>query len=202
MKALTLIPTLMCLLLASCSRDPADVPNPHDTKFKTVTVAAETCVLDTSTQLLWQTKTSESGLHNAANTYSWYDPNEAHGELDYRGLENGGDCAGSACDTWHYVQAVNDAGFCGHHDWRMPNKDELFSVSDVRRASTPPTMNTVFFPNARSAEYWSGNDYSFQYDTAWAWNFELGHDRVDWKKEPKFVRLVRGTASQLQAVKE
>ena len=93
--------------------------------------------LDTSTQLLWQTKTSESGLHNTANTYSWYDPNEAHGELDYRGLEDGGVCDGSVCDAWHYVQAVNAAGFCGHNDWRMPNKDELYSVSDIRRADTP-----------------------------------------------------------------
>jgi hypothetical protein len=63
-------------------------------------------------------------------------------------------------------------------------------------------MNTVFFPHAQSAEYWSGNDYSFQYNTAWAWSFEYGHDRVDWKKEPKFVRLVRGTAGELETVKE
>ena len=84
----------------------------------------------------------------------------------------------------------------------MPNKDELYSVSDIRRADTPPTINTAFFPNARSAEYWSGNDYSFQYDTAWAWNFELCQDRVDWKKEAKFIRLVRGTAGELESVKE
>ena len=102
-------------------------------------------MLDTSTQLLWQTKTSESGLHNAANTYSWFDPTRHMANSTIAAWRDGGDCAGSACDTWHYVQAVNDAGFCGHHDWRMPNKDELFSVSDVRRASTPPTMNTVVF---------------------------------------------------------
>jgi hypothetical protein len=202
MKALTLILTLMCLLLASCSRDPEDVPNPHDSKFETVTVDSDSCVLDTTTNLLWQTKSTEPGLHNAANTYSWFHPHEENDELDYRGLEDGGVCDGSACDAWHYVQAVNAAGFCGYKDWRMPNKDELYSVSDLRRADSPPTMNTAFFPNARSAEYWSGNDYSFQYDTAWAWNFELGHDRVDWKKEAKLIRLVRGTAGELEAVKE
>ncbi len=176
--------------------------NPHDTKYEVVEAGSNLCVLDTATELMWQTKTSTIGLNSAANTYSWYDPDEANGELDYRGLEDGGACDGSSCDTWHYVQAVNDARYCGYNDWRMPSKDELFSVSDLRRAETPPTMNTSFFPNARAAEYWSGNDYSFQYDTAWAWNFELGHDRVDWKKEAKFVRLVRGKAKSLQSVKE
>ncbi len=202
MKALTLILTLMCLLLASCSQDPNSIANPHDTKYATNQMGADTCVLDTATQLTWQTKSTEVGLHNAGNTYSWFEPTEANGELDYRGLEDGGDCDGSACDTWHYVRAVNQAEFCGYGDWRMPNKDELYSVSDLGRAENPPTMNTEFFPHAQSAEYWSGNDYSFQYNAAWVWNFELGHDRVDWKKEAKFVRLVRGTAGQLPEVKE
>ena len=202
MKALTLILSLACLLLSSCGKNQDGIPNPHDIKYAAVNVGSDSCVLDTETQLLWQTKSSQPGLHNAANTYSWFEPDEANGELDYRGLENGGDCEGSTCDTWHYVKAVNEAGFCGYNDWRMPNKDEQFSISDLTRAKNPPTMNTAFFPNAQAAEYWSGNDYSFQYDTAWAWNFELGHDRVDWKKEAKFVRLVRGTAGVLQKVKE
>jgi hypothetical protein len=202
MKALTLILSLTCLLFASCSQNPDDIANPHDTKYTTIETGSNSCVLDTTTQLMWQTKTTAVGLHNVANTYSWFDPTEANGELDFRGLEDGGDCDGSACDTWHYVQAVNEAGLCGRNDWRIPIKDELFSVSDLRRAENPPTMNTAFFPHAQSAEYWSGNDYSFQYNTAWAWNFEYGHDRVDWKKEPKFVRLVRGTAGELEAVKE
>ena len=202
MKALIPILTLSCVLLASCEQDASDFINPHDSKYTTLNVGSDTCVLDTATHLLWQTKSLDIGLNSAANTYSWYEPNEANGELDYRGLEDGGNCDGSACDTWHYVQAVNQVGFCGHHDWRMPSKDELFSVNDLQRAKTPPTMNTTFFPNARASEYWSANDYSFQYDTAWAWNFELGHDRVDWKKEAKFTRLVRGTASVLESVKE
>jgi hypothetical protein len=202
MKALISMLTLGCLLLASCSRNPADIPDPHDTKFRTLDSGTDTCVLDTETRLVWQRKSPDPGLNNADNTYSWYAPGEAVGELDYRGLESGGVCTGSPCDTWHYVQAVNDTGYCGYKDWRMPTKDELFSISDIRRASKPPTINTAFFPHARAAEYWSGNDYSFQYDTAWAWNFEYGHDRVDWKKEAKFVRLVRGTPGPLDAVKD
>ena len=202
MKALTLILTLSCLTLTSCTKNAADVPNPHDTKYATVEVGSETCVFDTQTGLIWEVKSADPGLRSVENTYSWFNPTQANGELDYRGVEDGGTCDGSQCDIWHFVIAVNETGYCGHNDWRMPSKNELFSVSDIRRAKTPPTMNTEFFPNARSAEYWSGNDYSFQYDTAWTWNFELGHDRVDWKKEAKIVRLVRGTAGKLEKAKE
>lgn len=202
MKMLPIASSVVILGLAACSQESGDLQFDHATKYSTITVDNDTCVFDNQTGLLWQVKTDIAGLHNFRNTYSWYSPVEAHKELDYRGLENGGVCAGSACDTWHYVQAVNKAGYCGYEDWRVPGKDELFSVSDLMRADNPPTMNTEFFVYAQPAEYWSGNDYSFQWDAAWAWNFEYGHDRVDWKKTPKFVRLVRGSASQLPEVKE
>jgi hypothetical protein len=193
---------LVLLALAACGQGPDDAQLSHDTKYSAISVDNESCVFDNQTGLLWQVKTDVAGLHDSRNTYSWYDPNEANGELDYRGVENGGQCTGSACDTWDYVRAVNKAGYCGYKDWRMPGKDEFFSVSDLGRADNPPTMNTRFFVRAQAAEYWSANDYSFQWDAAWAWNFKYGHDRVDWKKVPKFVRLVRGSASELPEVKE
>lgn len=170
--------------------------------FSLIDVSNETCIQDARTDLLWQGKTDVPGLHNYRNTYTWYDPNEAQGELDYRGTEDGGECSGSACDTWHYVQAVNEAGYCGYDDWRMPAKDELFSISELSRASDPPTIDTQYFAHSQTAEYWSGNDYSFQWDAAWAWNFRFGHDRVDWKRAPKYVRLVRGSGENLPEVKE
>jgi len=194
--------SLAFLALGACSQDADDAQFTHDNKYSAVSVDNDACVFDNQTGLLWQVKTDVAGLHDLRNTYSWYNPNEANGELDYRGVENGGQCAGSACDTWHYVAAVNQAGYCGYQDWRMPGKDEMFSISDLRRADNPPTINTAFFVHAQPAEYWSVNDYSFQWDTAWAWNFEYGHDRVDWKKTPKYVRLVRGSASRLPEVKE
>lgn len=197
-----LISVLFLLSLAACSQDDNAKSVSAEGKFSRVTVAGETCIQDNETGLLWAGKTDRQGLHDYRGTYSWYNPNEAHGELDYRGTEDGGDCTGSGCDTWHYVQAVNESGYCGHDDWRLPYKDELFSISELLRAGNPPTTDPEFFPLSQSAEYWSGNDYSFQWDAAWAWNFQFGHDRVDWKKSPKFVRLVRGTGEKLPEVKE
>lgn len=199
MKALIVF---FALLLVACGPGGGDNNVSDKPKLQLITAGGQTCVFDANSQLLWEQKSAQPGLRHYANTYTWFHPHEAHGELDYRGTEDGGNCVGSACDLWNYVQAVNSADLCGYSDWRMPSKNELFSISDVRKAENPPTTDTRFFPHTQTAEYWSGNDYSFQHDAAWGWNFELGHDRVDWKKQPKFVRLVRGEATDLQAVKE
>lgn len=199
---IALFSVLVLTLLTACGQDESGDADPTKSRYSRVSVANETCILDNSTGLLWAGKTDVAGLHDYRNTYTWYDPGEAHGELDYRGTENGGECTGSTCDTWHYVRAVNEAGYCAHSDWRLPAKDELFSISDLRLAATPPTTDTEYFPFTQIAEYWSANDYSFQWDAAWAWNFQFGHDRVDWKKTPKYVRLVRGSGDNLPEVKE
>lgn len=188
------------LLLASCGRDPGPNPNLHDTKY--VASPAGPCVLDQYTGLLWEGKSDEPGLHDWRNTYTWYDPNEAHAQLDYRGTPDGGRCSGSACDTWALVAAVNVAGYCGAHDWRMPTRDELGSISDPRKVATPPTINVEHFRYAQPVEYWSANDYSFQWDAAWVWSFGDGQDRVDWKRLPKAVRLVRGESPNVVRVKD
>jgi hypothetical protein len=177
----------------------------HDSKYSDVaprTDAPDRCTLDTFTGLMWEVKSDEPGLHDWRNTYSWFDPQESNRELDYRGVPDGGSCVASNCDISDFVHAVNEAGYCGYDDWRAPTRDELQSISDLRKAESPPTTNLEFFPFMQSAEYWSSNDYSFQYDAAWCWNFRFGHDRVDWKKTPKYLRLVRGEADQLLPVKE
>ncbi|MDH3589290.1 MAG: DUF1566 domain-containing protein, partial [Gammaproteobacteria bacterium] len=185
----------------------------HDTKYAAIDADGEqmpdavgswSCALDQYTGLMWEVKTDQAGAHDWRNTYSWYDPDESNqpGGLDYRGTADGGECAGSDCDTWAYVQAVNEAGHCGYHDWRLPLRDELASISDLRKIDTPPTTNMKYFPHTQPGEYWTSNDYHFQFDAAWAWNFFYGHDRVDWKKSPKPVRLVRGEALKLSRTKD
>jgi hypothetical protein len=199
-RQLTVI--LLAIIGTACGR----VPDPqlllHDTKYSGFGDAPYECVLDSDTALYWEVKSNEPGLHDWRHTYTWFDPGGSNDELDYRGTEDGGVCAGSPCDTAQYVQAVNAVGYCGFSDWRVPGKNELFSVSDLRKHENPPTMKVEYFPFAQAAEYWSVNDYSFQHNAAWVWSFEFGHDRVDWKASPKFLRLVRGEPADLTPVKE
>jgi hypothetical protein len=200
----------LILILAACDGDKVSEPNLHDTKYVGIGAAGEqldsaagtgSCALDQYTGLMWEVKTDTPGLHDWRNTYSWYNPEENFDKgLDYRGTASGGECAGSDCDTWAFVHAVNAVTYCGYSDWRIPSRNALASISDLRKLAEPPTTNMQYFPYSQPAEYWSGNDYDFQWDTAWTWNFEFGHDRVDWKRIPKHVRLVRGEAGGLARV--
>jgi hypothetical protein len=211
-NAKTYLAMLCCLTLCACNREPAPGPEIHDTKYRAVnqsgevqdaSVAPGRCAKDTWTELTWEVKTDQPGLHASTNTYTWYDPEESwEGELDYRGVADGGECTGSACDTAGFIVEVNQAGLCGFSDWRMPARDELGSISDPRITETPPTINTRHFPLTQPGEYWSGNDYQFQYDTAWVWSFHNGLDRVEWKSSPRFVRLVRGEPRKVTRVKD
>jgi hypothetical protein len=205
------LPTLLIAVatIAACGGSPDEQYAAFDTKFRSLGAAGVVvdegdghCVEDTMTGLTWESKSDAPGLHNWRHRYSWFNPNESNNELDYRGLEDGGECTDSACDTWNFVEAVNDKGLCGFRDWRMPTRNELFSISDQRRVDNPPTANLDHFPFMQADEYWTGYDYAMQYESAWAWSFVFGHDRVDWKRTPKYVRLVRGQAAELQEVKE
>ena len=218
MPFLTSFPVMQIILagiilsaLTACDSNPGPGPEIHDSKYVSMDEKGEQmtpgeagpCVLDQFTGLVWEVKTTSAGLHNRDNTYSWYNPEEdASGELDYRGIPNGGQCESSDCDTHAVVIAANESGLCGFSDWRMPTRDELGSISDPRKTSSPPSINTLYFPHTQSGDYWSSNDYQFQWNTAWLWNFGNGLDRVEWKESQKYVRLVRGEATYLERIKD
>ena len=199
------------LFATACNSQSGPGPDIHDTKYTGLDSAGDPlekgvtgpCVLDQFTGLVWEVKTDTPGLHGRDHTYSWFSPAEDHsGELDFRGSPNGGECQHSECDTFAFAQAVSKTELCGFSDWRVPTRDELGSISDPRKSSTPPSINTLYFPHTQAGEYWSSNDYQFHWNTAWLWNFENSLDRVEWKKSPRYVRLVRGEAVYLERLED
>jgi hypothetical protein len=148
------------------------------------------CTRDNVTGLTWEIK-MDGGLHNPNYTYTWYNPDGAMngGEA---GVQNGGQCQGSGCDTQAYIKTINDAVLCGASDWRLPTKRELLSIVD--NSSFKPAADVRFFPNASSSYYWSSSPSPEQADSAWQVYFLYGEALLNNKSERNHIRLVRGRA--------
>lgn len=104
--------------------------------------AAEwTTVLDNQTQLVWEVKTDDNGLHDKDNVYPY-----------------------KTLDT-EYLTALNQEKFGGFDDWRVPTDVELKSL--YQKDNEAPHIDLAFFPNTISGYYWSFyicGDGTFQKD--------------------------------------
>ncbi|MDO8329638.1 MAG: DUF1566 domain-containing protein [Fluviicoccus sp.] len=103
------------------------------------------CVRDNTTGLLWEHKTGK-GLHSFG-IFSWYNPDAATngGSPGFQnpvdalaaGEQNSLDpslriCDSSlpACNSREFTNAVNRENYCGRHDWRLPEIDELTDLGN------------------------------------------------------------------------
>ena len=146
------------------------------------------CVRDNVTGLIWEIKTTDGGLRDRNHTYSWYNP-DSNTNGGTAGLQNGGSCSGSDCDTHAFVQAVNSQGVCGATDWRMPTRRELMSI--VNNGQVSPTIDTAYFPNTPSVWFWSSSPYAGYPTSAWGVVFNNGLVGDGNKNGKGRVRLVR-----------
>jgi len=151
------------------------------------------CVKDNHTGLVWEVKTTDGGLRDKNNTYTWYNSNTSTNGGN-AGIENGGSCPDTGnCDTEKYVASVNalnqGQGLCGADDWRMPSREELRSIVDY--GSYNPVINTNYFINTQSHWYWSASAYVSGSYPAWIVSFYGGYDG-SYESLYNYVRLVRG----------
>lgn len=190
---------LLVLALTSACNDPVEQP-PTSENWQRVDASghilspgesgAHHCVFDPASGLMWQVHGSSGGLHDAGNRYSWYSPDKQQ-NMSEPGLEDGGRCEASPCDTQGLVAVVNERQLCGHSGWRLPSRAELFSLGDLALRDAGLIVDAAFFPEATAGEYWTAETFRLYPDSAWAVDFGNGLDRADFKSEAKSVRLVR-----------
>lgn len=149
-------------------------------------------VRDNVTGLIWEMKTNKDGVknysdpHDADNTYSWYDNNPATNG-GYEGTQDKGK------DTRSFLEALNNAGFGGYTDWRLPTLKELNSIVDYDVSPPGPTISSTYFPNTQASFYWSSSA-SVGYDyRAWCVGFDDGYAHDYGKYGYYYVRAVRGS---------
>ena len=143
------------------------------------------CVKDVKTGLIWEVKTLE-GLHHKNDEYKWG-------------------------DSFKFKDKVNQQGWCGATDWRVPKikalrtlvycsngtpqKEALDNFCSGKNGTKEPyhrpTIEQRVFPNAQNFLYWSSSSNG---DANYAWyvHFDYGFDGEGDKGVGFHVRLVRG----------
>ena len=156
------------------------------------------CVRDNVTQSIWGVKANEGGLHDWDDRFKWYNTNSStNGGSAGDANEGGARCEGydatdpsSYCNTQASVARVNAAGLCGFRDWRMPEARQLMTI--VTRDRKSPSVDSEYFPYARSAGHWSSSPYADNSENAWYVHFYNSYVYDIGKTLALYVRLVRG----------
>ncbi|WP_162811500.1 DUF1566 domain-containing protein [Vibrio cholerae] len=146
------------------------------------------CVRDNVTGLIWEIKTSDGSLRSMNHTYTWYNPDDTRNGGD-PGIQNGGACSGSNCDTHDYVQAVNSLGLCGADDWRMPSRKELLSI--LHHGFANPAIDSGYFPNTPPVFFWTSSPSAQNSNLARVLSFSDASALFDNKSGTYRIRLVR-----------
>lgn len=149
------------------------------------------CTLDHVTGLLWEVRPDRpDDLRHRAHTYTWFSSDESTNGGE-EGIQSGGTCSGSDCDTSAYVDAVNAAGLCGFDDWRVPTADELASL--VHHGRTAPSIDVDYFPDvpSGSALFWTSTPVANAASEAWSLDFAEGTLVNPPKSYAAYLRLVR-----------
>lgn len=175
------------------------------------------CTFDTTTKLMWEVKSTDSGLHDRRWTYSWYEPQTTS---PVKGWSSSGTCGLPKCDTQHLREATNAGALCGFTGWRMPSRQELgtlvycaagpytqydawvrgYPCADYLTNFQPKTY-TQFFPDIDTTVrngaffFWTSDSYDVIPEYVFYVNFRSGgQDRV-YKSDTRGVRLVTSAPS-------
>lgn len=161
------------------------------------------CVEDASTGLFWQKRDPSSAMHGL-DSYVWYQPQHKNSGTPRANPEDLGldvTCHGyhaddptSFCNTDAFITRVNQSNYCGYSDWRLPNADELLSLTDPALAGRPfqAPVDLRYFPFYDNFVYWSDtvNEQGIVVTLIKGYKLLTNSKRSD----RLLVRLVRGTA--------
>jgi hypothetical protein len=112
---------------------------------------------------------------------------------------SGSNCSLGAASLLTWPQALaaavaaNAASYKGVNDWRVPNFNELESITRID-SYTPgePTIDAVVFPATPLDGFWTSTTDMLSPNGAWAVSFDQGYAAINFKTGSVYLRLVRG----------
>lgn len=164
-------------------------------------------ITDNNTGLMWEKKNDSGGIHDMDNSYTWcvdVAPNDGICDNGTNAMD------GTIVSTFlHTLNDVDGGGtncFAGYCDWRIPNVQELESITDYEMFN--PSVDPAFHQSGTCtacsdltlascsctalAVYWSSSTYVGFPRNAWAVAFGGGGDGNLPKPANQSVRAVRG----------
>jgi len=152
------------------------------------------CVRDNFTGLIWEVKQQPSipefqYLRGAENYYSMDDGQDALLSC----------ASGDNCGQEDFIASVNEAGYCGGANWRLPTYLELLNILDYNDLDQSNLLVSDFFPytpdNAALGHsfYWvsDGSAEGGTNDFNWVIDLATGDDSAILMSRTAYVILVR-----------
>lgn len=107
---------------------------------------------------------------------------------------DGTTCQGTASSyiwqqAFQQADAVNAVSYAGQTDWRVPNINELKSITEM--GCYNPSINLTQFPATPESYFWSGSPLAGSSYYAWVVSFGVGLDQWYGRNYAYQVRLVR-----------
>ena len=91
--------------------------------------------------------------------------------------------------TWtQAIEYCENLTLGSHTDWRLPNENELYSLSDMSKSN--PAIESIF-KNVASNYYWSSTTSANYSNFAWYVGFYNGYQGNYGKNHNNYVRCVR-----------
>ena len=134
-------------------------------------------VTDRMTGLMWEKKTDDGSVHDWNNTYSWsssgplvYAPDGTVFTEFLAELNGSGEGGCTSIDG-----TLEDGGFAGHCDWRLPTPGELTTILLAPyECQVHPCINeTIFGPTDQHA-YWTATSVATSPEYVWVVEFYEG----------------------------
>lgn len=97
-----------------------------------------------------------------------------------------------------YIKALNNNNYLGHNDWRLPNENELISLTNKTQSDIITWLSAQGFTNVQSYNYISSNNWGDAYNV---WIVKMSNGEITGTPYGGYIWPVRGRSLQLSVNK-